>query len=448
MERRPTEDNGNSQPREPGDRATIPGENPVATATGMGKHRLTRSRLLGVVIALGAVLGYRMTVGVPLRLDEAGHYRQILWFLDGHLSLYRLPGAEYPGNAMLPGFHALFAGVAWFTGIESVDLFRFYNTLLSVLFALLCGAVVRRLANGTEEGMSRAAQIYFLPILFPFYFLIYTDILSLFLLVLAFWFCCRRQLVWSGVFALVSICVRQTNVVWTAFFMVYAWTSSYGYRLAYRDLWSHLKKCWMLVVALCAFGVFLLVNGRVSLDDPAIHVVSASIGNLLFSLACFSLLFLPLHLANASAIWAFTRRRPGLVIVGIVLVAAVISRYVPSHPWNWPGVLPFLLRNRCLWLLTGSLMGKTVFVALVSVGALSLAVSRMRTPADYLLYPLWAVLLVPMVLIEPRYYLPVLVFWELLRVRFPPWAEMALGIYWVGGALILHMFVVQGGWLP
>jgi alpha-1,2-glucosyltransferase len=108
-------------------------------------------------------------------VDEAVHVPQIQWFLQGKF-------VTHPWLAMIPGYHLLIAEIMWMLGLDSVYAMR----VISAAFGLFAGYLFYciRQTLGDSRAHWRAASFFFLPLLFPYYFLVYTDTLSL-VLVLA-----------------------------------------------------------------------------------------------------------------------------------------------------------------------------------------------------------------------------------------------------------------------
>ena len=228
-------------------------------------------------------------LGQRLLLDENGHYGQIRLFLDGRLALFKWGEDGYPASAMFPGFHAVLAAVAWATGLDSPTALRAFCFLGSLAFWLVAYLLARRLVGG-DYALLRATQAYFVPIVFPFCFLIYTDVFSLLVTTAAFLACIDRRLNVCGLLMLLALGVRQNNVVFSAFLIAFSYAERHD-RLMLASLARHLRHCWLLVAGIVAFAAYVLVHGRVGLDDPSNQPTTLSPGNVAFSLLCCGLCF-------------------------------------------------------------------------------------------------------------------------------------------------------------
>ena len=97
---------------------------------------------------------------------------------------------------VIPGYHAAVALVMWATGRTGLFSARLVSTLISALavlvFYLLAWTVERR------SALVRTLQFAFFPIFFPFFSLVYMDILALLLALLGFLLVLRRHYSLAG----------------------------------------------------------------------------------------------------------------------------------------------------------------------------------------------------------------------------------------------------------
>src|SRR3546814_874244 len=101
--------------------------------------------------------------------DESVHVPQILWFLQGRFE-------AHPLLTTIPGYHLAVAALLKVASIESVAAMRAVGAGIGVACALVFWLIRRRL--GDPHASRSAALLFFLPFLFPYYFLVYTDVLS------------------------------------------------------------------------------------------------------------------------------------------------------------------------------------------------------------------------------------------------------------------------------
>src|SRR3546814_19695070 len=102
--------------------------------------------------------------------DESVHVPQIQGFLQGRFE-------AHPLLTTIPGYHLAVAALLKVASIESVAAMRAVGAGIGVACALVFWLIRRRL--GDPHASRSAALLFFLPFLFPYYFLVYTDVLSL-----------------------------------------------------------------------------------------------------------------------------------------------------------------------------------------------------------------------------------------------------------------------------
>jgi len=147
-----------------------------------------------------------------LYADEEVHYDQIARFARGDLSLNA-------ALTTLPGYHALLGLIGYVTGVTSIPFMRFLSFLIGLATIGVFWLITRELYR--DAGFLRVLQFTFFPILFPFFFLLYTDVLSLLFILLAFFCILHERPTLAAVMSLAGVLVRQTNIVWLLFFFAF-----------------------------------------------------------------------------------------------------------------------------------------------------------------------------------------------------------------------------------
>ncbi|MGE0481578.1 MAG: hypothetical protein AB7Q17_14010 [Phycisphaerae bacterium] len=138
---------------------------------------------------------------------------------------------------MLPTYHVLAAGATAWCGAAALAV-RGLNVLLACAAVAVFAIGLERRATGiapTVRGVAatiaphgatlavdRLLHFAWNPLLFPFVALAYTDVAGVLPVVAALELHERRRYAWSGVALLVACLIRQTSVVWVAFFVAWA----------------------------------------------------------------------------------------------------------------------------------------------------------------------------------------------------------------------------------
>src|SRR3546814_18676934 len=108
--------------------------------------------------------------------DESVHIPQVQWFLQGRFE-------AHPLLTTIPGYHLLVVAALKALSTESVAAMRAVGAGIGVACALVFWLIRRRL--GDPHASRSAALLFFLTFLFPYYYIFYTDVLPLLLVLCA-----------------------------------------------------------------------------------------------------------------------------------------------------------------------------------------------------------------------------------------------------------------------
>ena len=396
-------------------------------------NRAAAKKILGpgCILVLAVVAGYLAIAHTWRLVDEGDNLVQIRMFLDGKFEVFKY-------NATTPAYHALVAFCAWLLETPpSLNSMR----LISLGFGLSAVAgfalSIRRLAD--PEVPLAIGQFFFLPILFPFFFLLYTDVLSLGLLLFSVYGVLTRSERLAGLAGILAVVVRQNQIVWLLFNFLLLYVIKNGFVLGGAAIKEHCRRSWIFLLGFAGFVIFVILNGGVAIGDQEMHPPFAFyLSNCYFSLFLFLILFLPLHLCNFAKIRALVRQRRWWVASGLGLLLAIyVPTFTNTHPYN---LVPGFLRNTLLHLATKTLTAKILFFIPIAYAILSLAVAPLKQRGFYLLYPFWFLSLVPVWLIEVRYYLVPYSLFLLFRERRHKTPEYGLLLY----SLAISIFFFWG----
>ena len=382
-----------------------------------------------------AAAGVLMTAVLPTEpvVDEHFHLGQIRLINSDDFA--RVPELTTP-----LGYHYSVALPARWLGIDSLTGLRAISAVLGLLAVLLAWACVRR--SHDDGALTRAFQVLLCPLLWPFYFLLYTDLVSLAVVLIGLLLVLSKRYGLAGLVGVAMLGWRQSNVFWAGLFWlmalhqaglgsvlaqrVGAWDRSRR-RQTGRELLGALQATWPLIAPLMAFVVFVIVNQGVAMGDRGAHQFGARVypSQVFFLLLTVWLILLPLHLACWPAIGRLLRKRP-IVIVGLLgLFGLYMATFSVTHFYNL-GLPEFHLRNRVLGWLDGHWAWRALAFIGMAWSVLTLAVTRLRPAAGYWLYPVTVAALLPVELIEQRYYIVPMVLFLLLRERHGRRVEWAL----------------------
>ncbi len=400
-------------------------------------HRLRFEPLAIFVAAVAFVLASAWAWWGPMVGDEWVHYPQILRFAQGEFSVDR------DLLTTIPGYHALIAVFVAATSADSLGAARLFNGIVAIS-AVVAFHAARR-ATGHDREPLAIAQFAVLPVVFPFFFLAYTDVLSLALLLGACAATSTRRHVVAGMLLLVSLGVRQNNVVWIGFLGVLA-AAIEGHLPRPRGLSAAARVLAPYAAGVVAFLAFWCINGSISLSTAQATAhpdLSVHAGNIVFTLAIAGAL-LPLQVARGLVrAMALLRCRPWLVLIPLVLAGTFALGFSVDHPYNL--IDPrWSYRNQLLQAAQTSTAIKAALVGLAVAAACGLATARLRPPAAGWFLPFALVSLASSWLIETRYAIVPLALWLVFRERDRPAVEAVTFVYWLAASALLFFGVMYG----
>lgn len=345
-----------------------------------------------VIAHLALAVGLLFFADNPMRVDEQIHFDQISRLLAG-------PGPMNPTMTMIPGYHTI---VALFIGVTRTTP-EFGARLATVLLSLAAVWAFYFLARASDPESSglKLVQFVFLPILFPQFFLVYTDVAALLFVLLMMLATVRRQYQAAGMLGLASCLMRQSNIVWVVFAMAWSYLRDNGWKwIPLREL---IDRYWTFIATGVAFVLFVVANrGQIALGDVTAHPISLRPGNVFFLLFLSFFFYLPLW-------WGYRQQcgrrlaSPWVWAIVVVVLPIFWIGFVADHPFNQdaPG---FYIRNGLLQYFSASAARKLLFFIPAALALVFFTAVPVRQPW-WVLFVFTVLALVPEWLIEQRYYL-------------------------------------------
>ncbi|UXI67362.1 Dol-P-Glc:Glc(2)Man(9)GlcNAc(2)-PP-Dol alpha-1,2-glucosyltransferase [Tahibacter amnicola] len=408
--------------------------------------RDSRLQWVSMVLALALFAWAAVWIsGVGVVTDEHAHYPRAVGFARGDSTVF----AEY--TPMPPGYHVLASSVMRVTGSESLTTVRLVSVFFGLVGALAFLGIRRQ--HGDGRALLATAQLLILPLIFPFYFLAYTDVLSASLALVGAWAALRSWHVVAGVVLAAATVVRQNNVVTSAFIAVVAAWPTLAVTPAGRWIPVLLPRFWAYVLPVAVFVAVFVIYGGVT-AAPALAALAPpgrfDFGNL-FLLPAAGALLLPLHTALGwRAMTREARSRPWLWLVPLALMVAFLLLFRADHPLNAPVAEghELFLRARLFkamdahWLVRGG-------VGVIAVaGICGLAFNRLHADARWV-WPAFALLFLgTQWMIDVRYQLIPAVFWLAFRQLSSDCVEFATALWWCALSAWLMAGIVAGAHFP
>jgi len=214
-------------------------------------------------------------------IDEETHIRVIESLAGGKWDVIR----DIP---MIPGFHLVAAGLS--LGVDSLLL---AGRLISYIAGLFSIFLVQRISQHQSESGIRwgILVIPFSPILFLYSSLAYTDTLTAFFIIAALWAKTAKKQFHPAIFLFLSCMVRQTNIVWVLFFIVWVLVEVSPKNRTEIKTWLKMTKgYWIaMLVTVCIY-----LWGNFTSSNLQQNQLKVNIGNIYLFFLAFFICWLPI----------------------------------------------------------------------------------------------------------------------------------------------------------
>lgn len=371
-----------------------------------------------------------------LFIDESTHYRLIKNFANLTVTKESLTNLT-----TFPFYHFVLGLLSRIIGSSSIFLSRLLSSIFSFFSILVFFLIAKEIEP--KKAISKTFQYLFFPILFIFFFLIYTDSFSLLLILFSFYFLNKGKYKTSGFFGLLSVLARQNNVIWLALFLLLTMINRFKSGFNKKLVTKFLSDTSIFIFTVIVLAIFIIFNKGFVLSDQGAHPFSVHFANLFLFLIFHFVLFLPLNISNFPKIFKISikvfRKKPWIAFPVIIFFIFYIFTFRADHPYN-QSTIDYFLRNRILSLVTGSDLVKSLFFIPVFYSILSLAVTELNKKIYYLVYPFILISLCLFWLVEPRYYLVPFVFFILFKKQKSPLIEYTTIIIFI----FLSIWIVWG----
>jgi alpha-1,2-glucosyltransferase len=404
-----------------------------------------------LLVLLTFALAFTWVKNVHPIVDEGNHYLQIQFVLDF------FKGKKFiinPVLAMLPGYHFVMAGFSYIVDNLSVTFIRFVSTIFSYISIIIFFLLLKSEKSYPQIPVIKLIQYAFFPLIFPFFFLIYTDSFSVLLILFSWLLVLNKRYYIGGIIATASILVRQTNLIWLIFMMSYIYyeTNQFKFNLAILTNW--IKDCWTFFLGIGFFSLFVLVNGGMIVGKGAAQYFPSYLyfGNSYFLLFLFFFLFLPLNIDNRHKIQNLIKINPWIMIGIVAFFIFYLLTFNQLSPQNLKGedrlIINYFLRNEILITFTSSILFKSLFFIPVVYSLLSIAVTHLYKKSYYLLYPFTILFFIPIWQILPRYSLIPFILFILFKETNSKLIEYSTTAIYIVLSMVLFYGTLQGWFYP
>jgi alpha-1,2-glucosyltransferase len=210
-------------------------------------------------LLLTFVFAFTWIKNVKPIVDEGIHYHQIKLVLDFFKGE---PLIIHPIMTMIPGYHFVMAGFSYIFGNSAVPFIRLISTIFSYVSIIIL-FILLKLEKSHSQIPVKLIQYAFFPLIFPFFFLIYTDIFSLLLILLSWLLVLNKRYYIGGIIATASVLVRQINLVWLIFMITYIYYENNQFKFNLAILTNWIKNCWTFFLGIITNHLSLSQDQRV-----------------------------------------------------------------------------------------------------------------------------------------------------------------------------------------
>jgi len=348
--------------------------------------------LLILLIPAILVLGIYLLPNTPL-VDERNYYPLVQFFkLNPFLYPDSIKMATIPGHAYIV---FLLSQIVQLSDLFSIRVISASFSFVAIIFAYLL----------SEENIKKTTLIFLLPIGFPFFFLLYTDIPAL-ASVLVFAYCMLKgKHILTPLIALISLLLRQDTIFWVFLFSLYYF--SIDKKVNRKNIIKMLIKYFSpLIMASIFLLTYTLINGGVgfSKEDRIYHPIGFFIDNILYFIFLHLIIFLPLHIRsckkNINSILTSKLKLLGFIIF---LVSSILI-FKGDHPF-YSKAMEFFFRHSLIITIRDFFLIKITTFTVLSFFAVSILNIPLLKNFNKYFYPITICILGSHWLVEPRYYI-------------------------------------------
>jgi alpha-1,2-glucosyltransferase len=386
--------------------------------------------LHSLLIALLLASGWFLFTVRPIYADEYCHFKEAI------LPIVEARWLGHPECVLtLPTYHFLTAGLMKLLSWHSLLEARAANAFWA--FSLLWLAFSWRQNDTRWFRWFKSLQLGFFPLLMPYFFLTYTDTLSLLVVLLSLYLHEGNWRKSSAFIHLISVAVRQTQIIWLMFCLVwdlrrFASDRETRFGSGQKFIVVLLRWIWPELVVLAIFGAVVMWLGRLTVSSGLSHPSFVlRLENVWLFFALLPVLFLP-YLLNSIPRLVERMRQEWL---GMALVVAALGflfsfTWHVDHPFNNPGQFDVLfIHNWAVEAISQNLWLRiSTFVAIILGIWLLIDWPFLKSEHRWFI-PFGLLMLALHWLIETRYQLPLLAFLLLQRRASSRSLELAQFFY-------------------
>jgi alpha-1,2-glucosyltransferase len=341
-------------------------------------------------------------------MDELAHTNQITSLLNGD-------DKHLPYITTFIIIHKIYVGFGEIFGLTTPVDFRLLSFIIAGLLSLTLMLICKHEDNSFNWLI--ASQLFFLPIALPYYPLVYTDILALVLMYLAYHQFQLKHHWGTALFATAAVLIRQPSLVWLGFFSTIVFFDKIdfsGLKVSTKSIWHGLIKSLPYIISILGFLIYFYLNKGIALGDKGYHQVAINITNVYFMILVFMLVFFPLFISRFSAVIDLLKKHQWILLLVIAGLPIYMATFSVTHDYN-DKFLNMFLRNWLINHINNHMINQVVAYLISAYALLAFSTIKLKAAGWRWLYVFLPLSVIAMPLIEQRYYIVGMVFWQLSR---------------------------------
>lgn len=370
---------------------------------------------------------------IPFIVDEKWHWGQISQFQSGNFKLDTY-------IAVFPTYHFITAAILWLCKSNTLQGARYFSLLIAILNAITFYALSKEICP--KERYVRTLQFVFLPLIFPYHFLVYTEGMSLLFVLFSIYLAIRKKPIFSAFIAILAVAVRATNIFWAGFsWSLLLFPTDNVDSFSWKRFKSLLLRTWVFPLIFIVFSIFVWLNHGVAIGDRNHHPVTFHLSNVFFYLMIFSVLFFPDCIKGLYAASHLVRRKSIITALTAGILSLIYWKsYKITHHYNDPTRYWAYIQNRILFWTTHFPLIKGLCLIPIFLGISGLTFSQFQERRLKILIPITILSIIVMPLIVTRYYIVPGVLFLLFRKSNLPVVEYFMTMLY----LVISIYLVSG----
>lgn len=294
---------------------------------------------------------------------------------------------------VIPGYHFLIAMIAKPLHLFTIPQIRVLSFLISFLI------VVPTYFFLVKRNIVKTNLFVYFPLMFFYYGLIYTDIISMGVVLLAFLLLRYQRYYLSSMIAFLSLLIRQNNIIWILFFMMYIYfkeNNLLDILFNKQNFEIYMKKVLGYIVCILWFGAFIFFNKGITLGDRGSHAFGFYLENVFIFLIIYFFMMFPeiLESIKRMKLWIYM-----LFVTSFSLFSLSAFRII--HPYNT--YAPFI-HNTLVKLMINNFVFRVLGILICALVAYYFFLAKFEYRTSISLFIASLLILVTTQMVEFRYY--------------------------------------------